>query len=355
MPLYLVPPGQRVKYRKGRAYPNRFYLVRGEVGGRHIEVSTKTRDAEKAAAYKARVELDHLEGNVPGPDEEVTFAKATDLYIAFKQPSKGDERRIRRIVAAIGPEKLVGDVQHADLVAAAGKIYPLGRNETKNRWVMKPGAAILHYAAENKWCEWQRIRKLAEAAPVTRASNAETARTIMAALEREEAAARTAHKRRLAYKKRLLILWLYKHGNRISDPLRLLWDEHVFLPRKVYLLYVGKAKKWKEKPLDEEVFEELANDPHQRGPVFPWRTRSGVYKWLRPLCRRLKVTFTPHMARHYVGKLLNAEGEGLKTIMGALDQSDPHSAMRYQDADMEIVRLALQRSGKLLGKPSKTG
>jgi integrase len=354
MPLHLVPPGQRIKYCEGKAYPNRFYLVRGQIGGRDIEVSTKTGDPDKAAAYKARIELDYLERRVPGPGEAVTFAQATDFYIAFRQPSKGDKTRIRRVAAAIG-DKLVSEVQQADLVAAADTIFPGKRNETKNRWVLKPGAAILHYAAENKWCDWVRVRKLSEAAPTTRASTAETARTLIMALEQEQAAATTAHMYRLAYKKRLLILWLYKHGNRISDPLRLRWDDHIFLVRKVYLLYVGKGNKWKEKPIDGEVCEALANDPHKDGYVFPWRTRSGVYKWLRPLTRKLKVSFTPHMARHYLGKRLNAAGEGLKTIMGALDQTDPHSAMRYQDADMEIVRRALRRSGKLLGKDRKSG
>jgi hypothetical protein len=43
-----------------------------------------------------------------------------------------------------------------------------------------------------------------------------------------------------------------------------------------------------------------------------WRTRSGVYQWLRPLCRRLRVTFTPHMARHHLGKRLNAGGRGIE-------------------------------------------
>ena len=72
--------------------------------------------------------------------------------------------------------------------------------------------------------------------------------------------------------------------------------------RGCYLHYVGKAKRWREKPLDEEVFAALANDSDKEGYVFPWRTRSGVHKWLRPLTRKLKVTFTPHMARHFVGK-----------------------------------------------------
>jgi hypothetical protein len=119
------------------------------------------------------------------------------------------------------------DVQHADLVAAADRIFPCGKNETKNRWVMKPGAAILHYASENKWCDWRRIRKLDEAEAKTRASSANVARVILDALDREAHTAATDHEQWLARKKHLLILWLFKHGNRISDPPRLEWDAHI--------------------------------------------------------------------------------------------------------------------------------
>lgn len=355
MPLHLVPPGARIKVRDGKPYPNPYYLVRGEIGGRPIEVSTQTRDPDAAAAYKARLELDHWERRVPGPGEAVSFAKAASLYCAAREPSTIDQARIDRLVADELGAMTCDDVQHADLVAAANRLYAGRKNETKNRAVIKPAAAILHYAAENKWCAWKRFRKLKEAPVVTRASSIDVAQALIAALEAEGAAAATPFAKRLARKKALLVLWLFKHGSRVSDPLRLNWEEHVFLARKVYLVFIGKAGIWKEKPLDEEVWQALANEPadDREGMVFPWRSRSGVYKWLRPLVAKLGVAFTPHMARHYLGKQLNAEGAGLKTIMGALDHSDPTSSIRYQDADLQIVRQALRRPGKIMGKRSR--
>jgi len=100
----------------------------------------------------------------------------------------------------------------------------------------------------------------------------------------------------------------------------------------------------------------LANEPITKGLLFPWQTRYGVYKWLRPLCRRLGVTFTPHMTRHFLGKRLNLSGAGLKTIMEALDHADGTSSLRYQDADVEIVRDTLRKAGTLgnvMGKGSR--
>jgi hypothetical protein len=40
-----------------------------------------------------------------------------------------------------------------------------------------------------------------------------------------------------------------------------------------------------------------------------------------------------HQAWHFLGTTLNAEGQGLKTIMAALDQKDPKSPMRYKNPD----------------------
>jgi integrase len=307
-----------------------------------------------ALRRRAEFELKILESRVPGAGEKVTLAEAAQHYLALKQPSPFVTARIKKLVKAVGGGKDVGKIRSADLVAAANFLYPLAKNETKNRWAIKPGAAILHYAAENEWCGWVRVRKLEEAPPVTRAAAPGTDETLLAALTADEPG--TALKRLKRRRAALLILWLFKHGNRISDPLRLTWPA-IDLHRKVYTMLVGKARRIVEKPLDEEVWEALANDETKEGfgkedYVFPWRTRSGVYKWLRPLVRELGMTFTPHRARHALGKRLNAEANGLKTIMAALDHSDAKSSLRYQDADVEVVRQAL--AGKSPGKARKT-
>ncbi|MFO1058498.1 MAG: tyrosine-type recombinase/integrase [Dongiaceae bacterium] len=276
----------------------------------------------------------------------MTFARAAGLY-------KTDRNRIARLQAVLG-KKLVSEIQHADLVDAADRLYPGRKNATKNRGAIKPAAAILHYAAKNRWCEWLRIERFAEDPVPTRASDDATARALLAALGEAEAAARTPHKRRLAAGKRLLVLWLFRHWNRVSDPLRPSWDD-IDLQRRTYRVLIGKTSTWREKPLDEEVWEVLANVAAKEARLFPWRTRSGVYKWLRPLVCQFGLRFTPHMARHFGGKQLNRTGAGLKTIMGALDHADPQSSVRYQDADLEIVREAMGRVGRLSAPGKRPG
>ena len=325
MPLKLIAPGKR----KG----NRHYLVRGQIGGQRYEVSTDTRDKAAAEIFKADFELAVRQNRVPGPGEAVTFARAAELYVNYKSPPKTDRDRIDRLVARIGTTKLVGDVGHADFVDAANFLY-------------------------SKWCAWQRITKFKEAPVKTRASNDTVAALLLAAIEADRLAAIAAHAKARTSRDRLirlreiqhierkalLVLWLFRHWNRVSDPLRLTWAD-VNLTDGTYEMLVAKGNAIRVKPLDDDVRDAMANlTGAKTGPIFPWKTRSGVYAWLRPLTQKLKVEFTPHMARHYGGKQLNRIGAGIKTVMGALDHADPASSARYMDADLEIIRDAQRRT-----------
>ncbi|MDB5406603.1 MAG: integrase/recombinase family protein [Rhodospirillales bacterium] len=325
MPIHLIAPGKR----KG----NRFYLVRGQIGGRDIEVSTKTRDPEAAARFKVELERRALDARIPGAAEEITFAKAAELYRAWRDPSDADKKRIDRVVAHLG-QMAVGAILQADLVDAAIKLHPAGAPATRNREVLRPAAAILHYAAEQRYCAWLRIKLFKEPRPRTRSVTIDTAATLLQATTGMQ---------------QLLLLWLFRQGNRISDALRVEW-ERIDLVGATVRMRIGKTDEWTTAPLHEDLVAALANiKEEERGQfVFPWRSRFSVYNWLRPLVQSLGLAFTPHMARHSLGTWLNAQGAGLKTIMAALGHADPKSSMRYQTADVEIVRQAGAKVGRLI-------
>jgi integrase len=227
----------------------------------------------------------------------------------------------------------VDELTHADLVAAANRMLPGRAPATLNRWVLRPAAAILHYAAENKYCEWLRVKLFEEPRPETRAARPAT---IAKLFDRTEG------------RQRLLVMWLYYQGTRITQTLSVDWP-HVDLERAAFSFYDKKARRWQEFPLHADVLELLLLVPEAErvGRVFPWGDRHNVYRWLRPLVRELKITFTPHMARHALGTRLNADGAGLRTIMGALGHQDPRSSLRYQAAETEVVRAATAKIPRL--------
>ena len=323
MPLTLLAPGARKGARKGKKY----WLVRGIIDGRRVELSTKTADKAAAKQFLRDLERKIAAEGIPRPSDTVTFARAAELYREWRDPSAADCGRITRLTAVIG-RKAIADLRQVDLVAAANRLYPNGAAATRNREAMRPAAAILHYAARNGLCAWLRVELFREPRPKTRAVSLDTAAALVAA------APEGPH--------RLILVWLFRQGTRISDTLRIRW-EHIDLARQTVSLHVGKTDAWVELPLHPEVLELLAAVPQgeRAGRLWPnWTQKTAVYRWLRPLARDLGIAFTPHMARHSVGTWLNEGGAGLRTIMAALGHNDPKSSIRYQTADVEIVRAA---------------
>ena len=344
MSLYLVAPGKR----KGNTY----WLVRGTLGGRRYEISTKTRDREFALKVKAEIELELLGNRVPITGEDISFAHAANLYSAWRDPSDADRGRIEHLCAVLG-KKMIHEIRQADLVDTANRLCPGKSPATKNREVMRMAAAILHYAARQDYCGWLRVALFKEPRPKTRAVSQDVARTLINSVpdrpayktERTpEYIARAEAKQR---KKRLLLLWLFRQGTRITDALQL-ETEHLDMQRRVFRLHIGKTDEWIEAPLHDEVFAMLASDLLAAGYIFPWRTKSAVYAWLKPYAKSLAIDFTPHMARHSLGKWLNEDGASLRQIMDTLRHADPKSSIRYQSTDIEVIRESGRRLGKLV-------
>jgi len=328
MPLSAVPPGAR----KG----NKHWIFRGTVNGREREIATRfradtpARAIQKALAAAERTLLAEDERRrLPGPGEALSFARAAELYIDFRDPSRADRIRIDKLKTRLG-RIAVADMRQVDLVEAAIALYPTGLAATRNREAMRPAAAILHYAADSGYCAWLRVKLFREPRPKTRAVSAELAAELVAGAPEGP--------------KRLFLLWSFKQGTRISDTLRVDW-EAIDLAGQSVTIHVRKTDRVRVFPLDPEVFEALAAIPREEraGRLFPWHQKTGVYRWLRPLVAELGVRFTPHMARHSLGTWLNAAGEGLRTIMETLGQDDPKSAARYTAADIEIIRAAIAK------------
>jgi len=191
---------------------------------------------------------------------------------------------------------------------------------------MRPCASILHYAAENDYCGWLRVKLFEEPRPQARPVRPEAIEQLINATEGRQ---------------QLLLLWLSHHGTRITQTLGVTWSD-IDLKRAIFRIYNAKGNCWQNFPLHGQVLDRLESIPEENrvGRVFSWGDRHNVYRWLRPLVQQFGVTFTPHMARHALGTELNAQGAGLRTIMAALGHDDPRSSMRYQAAEIEVVRAA---------------
>lgn len=313
MRLKLIPPGRR----GNKVY--KFYYARGTIDGRRYEVSTKTRN-EAAGKRFARELEDQIIRDGRSTQDVTTFDQAAAHYLSANEPEPRQRAYVEALSAYWKGRELAGIV-HADFVAAANILAPGQTNESKNRKIIGPGAAVLHYAAENRWCPYYRIKRLDQKQPTAKAADDADMDLAIA---------------RATGPLRLLLVWIRSHGGRITDTLRIRGLD-MDAERGTYVFYVSKTDTWREKPMAPLLWRYYRRFKPQPGQLFPFKNRWAVYKAIDVL----GVSLRPHAMRHALGKSLNARGYGLKTIMEVLDHASVNSSMRYQSADAEIVRRAL--------------
>lgn len=301
----LLPPGTR----RG----NTTYIVRGTVAGRRFEVRSDAKTREAADQWAIRF-LSAFERQSPAAGPALTFAQAAQAYIALKRPRRDDEKNILLLGRWFG-SKPITEIVGADLVAAAHALKPAVSDATKNRAIITPGSAVLHYAEEQGWCSYRRHRRLKVSRRSPRRPATPDAMRLLLANT-------TGHRH-------LLLAWLYETGVRITDTLRL-HDGDLDLSAGRVRVGSAKTDDHGEIGISPELVALLANTPRcAAGRVFPWRDRHGVYRWLRKLTARLGVVYTPHLSRHALATDLRALGWDMKAIAERGIWRDERSASRY--------------------------
>jgi integrase len=294
-------------YRPGKRGGNAHFVVRGSIDGEpHEKVAgrSKTKRAAQAWWEDYRAEIHRARGR----GGSVAFADVADNYCADRDISKADIGFLAKVCAGridVDGHRVtfgqihIASIENMHIGAVARAVYPGRQNATLNRQVFAPVAAVLHYAHDNKLRDYVVVRKLKEAEPETRLPSDSADTLLLANAEGS---------------KRLWLMFVFCQGPRISESLSLRWDK-IRLHGREFDLYINKARKWQTMPMQPDFFEALCGVPEVErvGRVFPWETKSGVYRWLRPLAKGLGVTFTPHMARHQFAS-------DLRRVAGAVDR-----------------------------------
>ncbi len=210
-----------------------------------------------------------------------------------------------------------------------------------------PASSILHYAAEQGWCQERRYRRLQVSRRSTRRPVApETIRLLLANTTGQQ---------------RLLLAWLYETGQRITASLQLR-REDLNLRRAIAHVTSDKTDDHGQIELSPDLVVMLSKAPHlPSGRVFPWGDRHNVYRWLKPLCERLKVSYTPHQSRHAMATDLRELGYDMKAISERGLWRDERSASRYVHhragaiPERGVVLLMKKRRGDGKGKKVAKG
>lgn len=308
----------KVRPRKGTA---NLYL-RGTVRGIPVDESTGTDDPEIAQAIRIKRESELLHRSVFGEQATVSFLAAAVEYLETPR-SRNQQRYVKRLYQHFGTKPLHAITQEA-VDEAARKLYPGASAETVNRQVYTPVVAILHARGEHR-----RFRRPRQKKPRNRFLAMPLAETLVDACGPKGTPLRA------------LLVLLFTTGCRISEALRIEWQEHVDLSKRSILLDLSKTGEDGWAPMHEWLFEELASMPGRVGFVFPWRTRGGADKHRREAIKRLGISFTFHMARHSFATWLRQEGKDLRLVQEAGRWSDIKSVARYSHVEKREVREAV--------------
>ena len=220
------------------------------------------------------------------------------------------------------------------MVAAANKLYPGRSNATKNRNVIVPMAAVLHYAAAQKRCPYQRF----PAFWVSKKSNRRPAdprdvQRLLRVLDTPE----TVHKY-------ILIAILFETGLRLEDCFDMQAPAGQGKPR---IVKVKKTDSRIMPDLSDGLMARIAAAKRFKGEhLFNWTKRWSVYNWQRPLCRKLGIQWTPHLSRHALATDLQIAGIPDRQAADHGAWADVRSLHRYQH--FAPVKLANRTSDALL-------
>lgn len=328
MSLKLLPPGSR------KANP--FFIVVGWWNGRPFERSLKTKDPDEAQLryHELMVELGRQKASGA---VRFTFADAAALYKEVARPSERWAKEIDAVMEIFGRRE-AASIRNEDISRAALKLYPRAMNSTRNRNVLVPVAAVLHFAAKDNRIPWLRVQKFKEETPEPRPVNCDVAETIINSA---------------TGMKRVFLLFLFRHGWRVSEALELCWD-WIDLGARTTRRHIRKTNRWDTIPLADDVREALCAEvpPERRvGRVFSWGDRHNVYRWLKPHCKKLGIRFTPHMARHSFATWAVNAGADTQALMELGGWQSLKSIQRYAKVSQERIRQVLDRvHGGIHGK-----
>jgi integrase len=336
MPFKLYPPGTR----KG----NKFWVVRFRNPPGEFSTKATSRDGAEQFAAAMLIEL-RSQGRAAAPAPVTSFRGLAEKFIEARKPGKLDEGYIRALIAHF-KETPVRDITPGDVHIAAHKLKPDCTNATKNRHVVTPMLAVMHFGNRERLCDYLRVDKFDAVLPEPKPLEADDAAKLLAACD----AIKDPKERARVF---ALLVLLFYHGPRINEALALDWAAHVDMARREWLKTVSKKKggpieRWK--PMSEALFLALANLPgHRVGKVFPWPNRWAVYRALEPVVAKAGVPFTPHVARHTHAQAIRDAGFDDRAIQDALDHQSPVMARRYSSVTKAEQKKVLTAIGESFG------
>lgn len=381
---YKVPGVGGSFYAPGERKANNTIVWRGrDDHGTRLEVATDTRDPKAAAKY-VRAHLEIRASRRP-PVAGATGVALATVARHYKAERSLDEKhpdwdRLAFIVDRDGTLDIAGinnatvkatgeawleqrrrAVANANAELVAKKKPPRHKppsTGTANREVITPYRALMKYAEENAWRAEMTVRSLRPpegalpSKPPTIADDA----TVLALLEAIETAIETAPTEwtRTKHLHKRAFTWLcHERGYRIGEWMRFDW-EWVDLPAARARMAITKKKtdlRWEEFELSPTAVAFLAAlGPRDAGRIFPWHSRSNVYKWSDDFLKPLGKKWRPHESRRAIVSAIVASTGDYKQAGRYVGHASERTTYRYRILRQADLAPAVRFGTKAVGK-----
>lgn len=279
----------------------------GTVAGHRLRGSTRTKDRKIAARLVSKIENDHYERRLDGPEETLTFPQAVALYIKagklpslpvkpHKKPRRSREEKYIDKLEDHWKDTKIKDITPGAIRQSAIDLYPDASGATRNRQVITPTQAIINHCAELELCPPIRVKRFKFEKKIKKPVTVDWLDAFCAHADHQMAA---------------LATFMFATGCRISEAMRLQWDDIDFSNRRI-LIRKTKNKRQRLPHMPQRLLVALANLPREKGP-FDAPETSLRRAWDAVVEKAGIERLTFHSCRHGLATKLLRDGVDPKT------------------------------------------
>lgn len=277
-------------YKRGEVFH-----YRGTVNGQLFRGSCKTGRREIAERLAAEIEAKAWKRHFDGPEATLTFSQAAGLYM-----KAGKSRRYISPLLDYWRDTLVRDINAGAIKQAAIELYPNVKAITRNRQVIVPAQAIINHAAAMDLCRPIKVRRF----------DVDQFQREYADLAWVEALRKAARPHIGA-----LALFMYLTGARISEALKVKWDDIDFGKHEV-LIRQTKTRTERKAHLPDLLVEALKALPRKprKGPFIYTSRQNALKGWTKDIAAAGIKPLSFHCCRHGFATGLLRAGVDVVTV-----------------------------------------
>ena len=301
--------------------------------------------------------------NELSPDKEMTYQECSQKLLndPIERPSSKRESIYLRVEKYVGSVYL-NDFNNDIITTKAKEMYPVINQYTKrfmdypleeridisskyntvNNCFVMPISKVLHYGADNKWCNYIKLKSFPQVSSRDRPKEKFTIEEINACLDNSN-----------DFQIKLLLVFCFYTACRVQEALEVHWDRKghhnrsmIDLEHRRITLWENKTQRWRTTFIHKKLYEYLSKINDREGYLFEWRylgdkqhSDLGIkFRWEKMLSDAgVSLKKKRHACRHTHASILGDKGASLEKIMKAVGWTSEKTALNYINSSSDDI------------------